>query len=160
MASREIINRVKIEGWRLSRVPIAPTETVYQGDLMVWDSGNKVATKATSGSTLEFLGMAETTNPIETIGSTRFLTDSQSSRINVIQQGLVEVIIAENKTIYPFDLVTVNHNNAQEVRVTNATTNNQIGFVDPGYGAAGKAVVSGDLIKVWLTVKSTYRAWW
>lgn len=160
MASRERINRVKIEGWRVSRVPIDPTETIFQGDLLVWSTGNKRAQKQANVSgwteAATFVGMADHTNPVETAGSTRFLSDQQSSTMNVVQFGLVEVIIGEAVTIYPFDKLTMGAD-AQTVLKTGATANNQVGYVDPAYGAAGKAVTSGTVIRMWLKVVDDYR---
>ena len=154
MATRERINRVKIEAWRVSRVPIDKTETIYQGDLLVWDVANRRATKAVSASGSTFVGMSDTSNPIETVGSTTYLSDSQSPRVNVIQSGLVEVIWAANETIYPFDEVVIASNDAQHCEVGSS---NPIGIVDPSYGAAGKVISSGDLVKIWLRVPDAYR---
>jgi len=50
MATRESINRVKIEGWRVSRVPVNASEDIYQGDLLCWDSANKRATRLTTAA--------------------------------------------------------------------------------------------------------------
>jgi hypothetical protein len=158
MASREAINRVKIELARLSRVPVDQTETIYQGDLIVWDVANKRATKAVAASGSTFMGMSETTNPIETAGSSTFLTDLQSPRINVIQKGLVEVIAGENVTLYPWDLVKIGAD-AQKVLKTGATETNFVAVVDPNFaGTSGKAVVTGDLVKVWLRPRPLYSA--
>ena len=77
MATRESINRVKIERFRVGRVPINAAETIYQGDLLAWDAANRRASKATSASGTTFIGMSDTKNPIETAGSTTFLSDSQ-----------------------------------------------------------------------------------
>lgn len=158
MAVREAINRVKIENFRVSRVPVDPTATIYQGDLMMWDEANHRASVSTSGSTsgAAFLGMSETTNPIETAGSKTFLTDSQSARVNVIQQGLVEVIAGEAATVYPYQRCMVGQS-PQHVIFTGATTANLCGVVDPAYGAAGKTVAVGDLIRIWLQVPTAYR---
>lgn len=152
MASREIRNKVLIEVWRVSRVPCDPATTIYQGDLMCWDAASKTAQLGTAASGDKFLGMSDTTNPIETIGSTRFLTDTQSPRLNIVQKGLVEVVIKENTTIYPGDLVTL-YGDAQGVKVSGASDSNAIGFVDFSYGAAGAVVTDGTLIKVWLLPK-------
>jgi hypothetical protein len=154
MASREKINRVKIEGWRVSRVPIAAATVVYQGDLLVWDAGARVALPAVAASGATFIGMSDTSNPIETVGSPSFLTDSQTPRLNVIQQGLVEVIWGANETVYPFDTVVLNATSPQHC-VKGATA--PIGIVDPAYGAAGRATVIGDIIKIWLQVPNAYR---
>ena len=149
MATRDMINRCLIEVFRVSRIPIDPAVTVYQGDLMVWDNAAKLAVLATAASAGSFMGMSETTNPIETIGSHRFLSDSACARINVIQKGLVELIIGEGVTVKPYHKVTVGAN-AQTVVVSGANAGNMVGYIDPSYGAAGKAVLSGDLVKVWL----------
>jgi hypothetical protein len=62
---------------------------------------------------------------------------------------LVELIFGESATVYPFDIVTVGAD-AQTVLKTGASAGNRIGIVDTSYGAAGKAMVSGDPILVWL----------
>lgn len=149
MAIREAINRCLIEVFRVSRIPIDPTGTVCQGDLMVWDDTHKLAVLATAASAGLFMGMSETTNPIETIGSHQFIADPTSPRINLIQKGLVELILGESVTVKPYDKVTVGAN-AQTVVVSGATAQNMVGYIDPSYGAAGKAVTSGTLVKVWL----------
>lgn len=160
MSVRERINRVKIEGWRVSRVPINPSETIYQGDLLVWVSGNHRAEKptATSGwvDAANFIGMAEKSNPVETAGSTRFLSDQTTTIMNVLQMGLVEVIIGEAITIYPLDNLTLGAD-AQTVLKTGATSNNRVGLVDPAYGASGKAVSAGDVIRMWVKVPDAQR---
>lgn len=158
MASRESINRVKIEKARLSQVPIDSAETIFQGDMLVWDVANFRATKATTASAGTFIGVAETKNPIETAGSTQFLTDLKSPRINVIQKGLVLLICAESVTLKPMDKVTIDATSAQHIKKTGATDLNYIGIVDTSYGAAGKAFVSGDLVKVWIHARPQYSA--
>lgn len=153
-AVREPINRVKIEHWRMSKVPIDKTVTVYQGDLMVWHDVLKVAQPSAGASGDDFIGMSETTNPVESLGSSRFLSDVQYDKINVIQRGLVEVIARFSATVYPFDKVYLDNTDAQSV--TNSGSNS-VGFIDPTFcGSAGKAVVTGDLIRIWLTVPSAY----
>lgn len=151
---REAINRIKIEQWRVSQVPVDQTETIFQGDLMVWDVANKRATKATAASAGTFCGMSDTTNPVASASAT--LADTQSKRINLVQQGLVEVIIEEAITIFPFDMVTVGAD-AQSVLKTGATSSNMVGIVDPKVGAAGKAMAAGSLINIWLKVASAYK---
>ncbi len=158
MAVREKRNAIKIEGWRLSRVPIDKTETIFQGDMMAWVDATKTATKLSGTSGGQFCGVSETSNPIETIGSPTFLSDSQNPRINVMQQGLVEMIAGESMTIFPFDKVTVGVD-AQTVVKTGANTGNMVGLIDPTVGAAGKAVVAGDVIKMWLQVPDAFRVW-
>jgi len=158
MAVREKRNAIKIEGWRLSRVPIDKTETIFQGDMLAWVDATKLATKLTGTSGAQFLGVSETSNPVETIGSPTFLSDSANPRVNVMQQGLVEMVAGESMTIYPFDRVTVGVD-AQTVVKTGATAGNMVGLVDPSYGNAGRAVVAGDLVKFWISVPDLYRVW-
>jgi hypothetical protein len=155
MATREARNANKIEGWRLSRVPIDPTETIYQGDMLAWDTANRRATKITvsgapSGAT--FVGVADHTNPVQTTGM--LTSDTAESRMNVLQQGLVEMIAEATETYYPFDTLIVG-NNAQSVK---KGSTNAVGFVDPSVAATGKAVTAGDYILMWLKVPDTYRA--
>lgn len=154
MAVRERINRVKIEHWRISKIPIDKTEIIYQGDLLVFDQFTKLATKSAGLSGSNFIGMSDTTNPVETIGSTRFLSDTQYAQVNVIQSGLVEVIAASAKTVRAFDPVYLSATSAQHVAFTGTGI---IGYVDPGFaGVSGKAVSIGDLVKIWLAVPAAY----
>jgi hypothetical protein len=158
MAVREATNRIRIEGFRLSRVPINPATTIYQGDLVYWSAGGQFAGPAVSGdvtSGASFLGVSDTTNPIETLGSHTFLNDSQSARINVVQNGLVEMLCEATHTWYPFDPVYQGITDAQSVKHSGS---NIIGYVDPGVGASGKSCVAGDTIKFWLEVADKYRA--
>lgn len=157
MATREPINRVKIERARLSKVPVDATATIYQGDAMVWDVANKRAAVGSAASAGTFLGVSETTNPIETAGSSRFLNDLQSARINVVQEGLVEFIGTAAETLYPFDKVTIGAN-AQTVVKSGATESNYIGVVDPAVGSAGQVIAAGDLVKIWIHARPAYAA--
>lgn len=155
MAVRESINRIKIEGWRVSRVPVNPDEDIYQGDLMVWDTVNRRATRglvAASGAT--FLGMSDTKNQVETAGSPSLLSSTKLNRINIVQDGLVEVVWGASETVYPFDTVALAGSDAQTCVKSGS---NVIGVVDPSYGSAGKAVTAGDLVRIWLRVPSTYK---
>jgi hypothetical protein len=156
VATRESINRVKIEGWRVSRVPIASAQAVHQGDLLVWDAANRRAIPATSASGASFLGMSDTKNPIGTAGSPEFLSDSATPRLNVIQQGLVEVIAGATETLYPFDEVVL----GADAQTVVKGSSNPIGVVDPSVGSTGKAVTAGDLIKIWLRVANAYRVFY
>lgn len=156
-ATREPINRVKIEKARLSKVPVDADAVIYQGDAIVWDVANKRAAVGVAASAGTFMGMSETTNPIETSGSTRFLSDLKKNRINVIQEGLVEFIGTNAETLYPFDQVTIGAN-AQTVVKSGATDANMIGVVDPAVGSAGKLVSTGDLVKIWLRARPQYSA--
>lgn len=158
MAVREKRNAIKIEGWRLSRVPIDKTETIFQGDMLAWVDATKLATKLTGTSGAQFLGVSETSNPVETIGSPTFLSDTQNARVNVMQQGLVEMIAGESMTIFPFDKLTSGVD-AQTVLKTGAVSGNMVGLVDPAVGNAGKAVVAGDVVKMWLQVPDLLRVW-
>ncbi len=154
MATRESINRVKIERFRVGRMPVNGAETIYQGDLLCWDAANKRATKASSASGALFVGMSDTKNPIETAGSTTFLTDAQLPRVNVIQQGLVEVCWGTNEMVYPFDEVVIN----SDAQTCIKGSSNPIGIIDPGYTAAGfLATSSGVPIRIWLRVPNAYR---
>jgi len=155
MAVREKRNAIKIEGWRLSRVPIDPAGTIFQGDMLAWDVANRRATPiavsgAPSGAT--FIGVADHTNPVKTIGM--LTSDLQETRMNVVQQGLVEMIAEATETYFPFDTLIVG-SDAQTVK-KGAT--NSVGFVDPSVTAAGKAVTAGDLVLMWLKVADAYRS--
>ncbi len=154
MSSRESINRGRVEGWALSRVPIDSTETIYQGDALIWNDSVHQATKAGSASGSQFIGISDTKNPVETAGSPTFLSDTANPRVKVIQQGLVEVIWDANETIYPFNTVVLGTTSAQHFK---KGSSNPVGIVDPAIGAAGKLVAVGDLVKIWLRVPDAYR---
>lgn len=155
--TRESINRIKVEDFRISKVPIDPTVTIYQGDLLCWDDTNHRAAPLTSASGGNFLGIAEGQNPQPSMSAT--LADPTVSRINVIQEGLVELIFDESATVYPGDRVMLGTTDVQHVKKTSATANNQVGVVadENNYGAAGKALVLGDPVLIWLRVPSTYK---
>lgn len=157
MASRTAINKVKIEKARLSGVPIDPTVTVYQGDAMEWDNSNKVAIAAVPSSTA-FIGISETTNPIETAGSPSLLGNQTNKFINVIQQGLVDMLADEAATLQPFQAVRIGNTSQQHVSSVTVTNGNKVGFVDPKWAVGGKAVVKGDAVPVWIQVRPLYSA--
>jgi hypothetical protein len=157
MATREARNAIKIENksGRVSQVPIDPTETVYQGDLMYLSAG--LATKmAAAANGQNFLGVSDHTNPQTTAGI--LTSDYTKSYLNIVQSGLVEMIAGANETLDGFqalEMVT----DAQHVK-SSTTAANVVGIVDPGWaGAAGKAVVIGDLVKMWLKVPSRLQVW-
>lgn len=155
MAVREKRNAIKIEGWRVSRVPIDPTETILQGDMMAWVDATKRATKLTAAASgAQFCGVSDTSNPVETAGT--LTSDTAESRINLVQQGLVEMIAGEIMTVFPFDLLTVGAD-SQTVIKTGASAANKVGVGDTAYGAGGKTFAVGDLVKMWITVKDLYR---
>ena len=153
MAVRERINRVKIEHWRVSQVPCLASEEIYQGDMLVWDLLNKRATKAVSISGGTFLGISETTNPVESAGSSRFLSSVQYPKLNVIQKGLVELVSGASALLRAFDSCYIG-SDAQTIVFTGS---NAIGKVDPGFaGLSGKQVYPGDLVKIWVVPASAY----
>lgn len=157
MADREARNAIKIENksGRVSQVPIDPTETILAGDMVYLSAG--LATKMTAaGDAADFLGVSDHTNPQYTAGS---LTQNYTkSYTNVVQSGLVEMIAGANETLNGFqglEMVT----DAQHVKST-ATAANIVGIVDPGWaGAAGKAVLIGDYVKMWLKVPAMLQVW-
>lgn len=157
MAIREARNAIKIENksGRVSQVPIDPTETIYQGDLLFLDSG--LATKMTAAAdAADFLGISDHTNPQTTAGT--LTSDYTKSYTNIVQSGLVEMIAGAAETLTGFqalEMVT----DAQHVK-SSTTAANVVGIVDPGWaGAAGKAVVIGDYVKMWLKVPSRLQVW-
>jgi hypothetical protein len=120
--------------------------------MLCWNSGTKQVTKATSGNENNFVGVADHTNPILSAG---ILTSAmQDTRMNVIQQGLVEMIVGVAATYFPFDLVKIGAD-AQTVIQGSAPA---VGFCDPAVGAAGKAYASGDYVLIWLRVPDNFRA--
>ncbi len=152
---RAAINRSLIERFRVV-VPIDATTTVYQGDLLDWNTGTNVAAGAGPSAT-HFVGMAETTNPVETAGSPSLLSNSTNQFVNCIQEGLVWVIAEETVTLQPFTKLRVGNTDAQHVASLGATNANCVGVVDPKWAVGGKAVVLGDKIKMWLRVRATYK---
>jgi hypothetical protein len=155
MPTREARNAIKIEGWRLSRVPILSSATIYQGDMMAWDATNKRAVTITvsgapSGAT--FLGVADHTNPVVTTGM--LTSDFQDTRMNVVQQGLVQMIAEATETYYPFDTLIV----GSDPQTVKKGSTNAVGFADTSYTSSGKAITAGDYILMWLKVPDAYRA--
>jgi hypothetical protein len=136
VATRESINRIKIEKFRLSGVPIDPADAILQGDALAWSTGDKQAELAGPSATA-FLGISETKNPIATMGDSELLSDLTSPRVNVIQQGLVERIAEHAETLYPFDHMTVGSDaqKASKLWATDAT----YCYVRPLYNMNGGA---------------------
>ena len=156
---REARNAILIENksGRVSQVPIDPTETILQGDLLKWDDTNHRATKMTAAADgADFLGVADHSNPQYTAGT--LTSDYTKSYLNVVQSALVAMIAGASETLHsfkPLEFVT----DAQHVK-SSSTAANVIGVVDPGWaGVAGKAVVSGDLVKMWLKPEAKYAVW-
>lgn len=156
---REARNAIRIENksGRVSQVPIDPTETILQGDLLFWDADNGVATKLTAAAdAADFLGMSDHTNPQYTAGI--LTSDITKSYLNVVQSGLVSVIAGAAETLEAFDTVEM-VTDAQHVKKT-STPANVVGRVDPGWaGTAGKTVAIGDEIVIWLAVPAQYQVW-
>lgn len=153
---REARNAVKIEdkSGRISQVPIDPTETILQGDLLAMNTSTHVATKLTAAAdAAEFVGMSDHTNPQYSAGI--LTSDYTKSYVNVVQKGLVSMIAGAAETLTAFqslEMIT----DAQHVK-SSVTAANQVGVVDPGWaGAAGKTVAIGDEIKMWLRVPAKY----
>jgi hypothetical protein len=153
VATRESINRVKIEKFRFTAV-IDNTETIYQGDALKWDSSAHVLTKAGPSATT-FVGIAETNNPIATLGDSELLGTLKNDKMNVIQEGLVERIAEIGETLYGFDQMTVG-SDAQKACKLWATNSTAAYVVDPKWAGTGKTVVAGDLIKVWIKPRAAY----
>lgn len=154
MAIRESINRIKIEKFRVSQVPVNSAEDIYQGDLMVWDSTNRRATRATSTSGANFIGMSDTKVSQESAGSSTFLNPITLNRINVVQDALVEVCWGANETVYPLDTVVL----GADAQTCVKGASNPIGVIDPAYGTSGfAATTTGVPIKIWLRVPAANR---
>jgi len=154
---REARNAILIENrsGRVSQVPIDPTETIFQGDMVYL--ANNLATKMTAaGDAADFLGVSDHTNPQYTAGS---LTQNYTKPyINVVQSALVAMIAGAAETLYPFQALRM-VTDPQHVR---ATTNaaEVVGIVDPGWaGGVGKLVAIGDLVKMWLKVPAGLQVW-
>lgn len=158
---REARNAILIEGksGRVSQVPIDPTETILQGDLLFFNTGGaaNLATKITTAADgATFIGVADHSNPQATAGS--LTSDYTKSYLNVVQLGLVAMIAGAAETLtafQPLEMVT----DAQHVK-SSSTATQIVGVVDPGWagGGAGKTVAIGDVIKMWLRVDSDYMA--
>lgn len=159
MSVREARNAILIENksGRVSQVPIDPTETILQGDMLKWDGTLHVATKmAAAADGANYIGVSDHSNPQLSAGS--LTSDYTKSYLNVVQSGLVRMIAGFAETLYPFDTLEF-VTDAQHTKKT-ATAANVVGVVDPGWaGAAGKAVVIGDDVKMWLKVKDDFQVW-
>ncbi len=155
---REARNAVLIESksGRISQVPIDPAETIYQGDLLMWDGTNHRATKMTANTDgANFIGISDHTNPQYSQGI--LTSDYTKAYVNVVQCGLVRLIAGNAETLYGYDTVEF-VTDAQHVKKT-ATGANVVGVVDPAWAsAAGKTVAVGDEIKVWLKVPNLFNA--
>lgn len=155
---REARNAIKIEGksGRISQVPIDPTETVLQGDMMAWDDAAHQATKMTTAAdAADFIGVSDHTNPQTTAGI--LTTDYTKAYTNIVQLGLVEMIAGKAETLHAFNTVEM-VTDAQHIQKT-ATPANVVGVVDPGWATvSGKVVAIGDPVKIWLKVRAAYMA--
>lgn len=156
---REARNASKIaaKSGDLSQLPIDPTETILQGDLLFWDTSLKLATKMTTAADgATFCGVSDHSNPQATAGS--LTSDYTLPYTKVLQIGLVEMIAGAAETLtafQPLEMVT----DAQHVK-SSSTATQIVGVVDPGWsgGGVGKTVAIGDVIKMWLRVDSDYMA--
>lgn len=159
MGVREARNAILIENksGRVSQVPIDPTETILQGDLLMWDATNHVATKMTAaGDGANFLGVSDHSNPQYSAGT--LTSDYTKSYLNVVQSALVRQLAGAAETLYALDTVEM-ITDAQHIQKT-ATAGNVVGVVDPGWaGAGGKTVAIGDEVKVWLKVPNARQVW-
>lgn len=147
-------NAVKIESWRLSRIPTDPTADIYQGDMIAWSPNHGYAIGAPAASGASFIGVSDTSTKVATLGV--LTADQQLTRVNAIQEGLCEFIVAAGGgTVKPFDPVYIGAD-AQTVALSGS---NSIGFVDPGFvGGGTKAVAAGDLILVWIKVPAAFKS--
>lgn len=151
---------IKVEQNRLSGVPIDFTKTYNQGDMLKWDSTNKVAVPidnagadaASFAASAAFIGVAHDTQPITSLGQ-----NLPTPRMNVINLGLVEFTIDDNATYYAGDYVTIG-GDAQKVKKTGASAQNSIGVVagENFFGVTsgaqvGKVAVQGTTkLLIWL----------
>jgi len=156
MAIREARNAILIEGksGRVSQVPIDPTETILQGDMVKWNVGTHRVTKmAAAADAALFVGVADHTNPQTTAGT--LTTNYTLPYTNVVQLALVRMIAGAAETLHAFDILEM-VTDAQHVQKT-VTAANTVGVVDPGWATnAGKTVAIGDEIKLWLKVPNAY----
>lgn len=153
---REARNAILIESksGRVSQVPIDPTETILQGDMLKWDGTNHWATKMTAaGDGANFVGVSDHSNPQYSAGT--LTSDYTKSYVNVVQKALVREIAGAAETLVAFDTVEF-VTDAQHIKKT-ATAANVVGIIDPGWaGSAGKTVAIGDEVKLWLKVPNTW----
>jgi environmental stress-induced protein Ves len=156
MANREARNAILIEAksGRISQIPIDPTETILQGDMMKWDAAQHRVTKmAAAADGALFVGVADHTNPQMSAGT--LTADYTVAYTNIVQSALVRMIAGFAETLYGYDTVEF-VTDAQHTKKT-ATGANVIGVVDPGWASvAGKTVAIGDEVKIWLKVPNTY----
>lgn len=153
---REARNAILIESksGRVSQVPIDPTETILQGDMLKWDGTNHWATKMTAAADgANFVGVSDHSNPQYSAGT--LTADYTKSYLNVVQKALVRMIAGFAETLYPFDTVEW-VTDAQHTKKT-VTAANVVAIVDPGWaGVGGKAVAIGDEVKMWLKVPNAW----
>lgn len=149
MAVRAKRNAVKIEGWRLSRIPVGGSADIYSGDMVCWDANAGAGVAAASASGASFIGVTEQSTKVPSLGV--LTSDQQLPRVTVLQQGLVEMISGAAATIKAFDSVYIG-SDAQSVVFTGS---NAIGMVDPAMH--GKTVAIGDIVLVWILVPDAYR---
>jgi hypothetical protein len=158
MAVREALNAILIEdkSGRVSQVPIDPTETIMQGDMMKWDAAAHRCTKmAAAADGALFVGVSDHTNPQYTAGT--LTTNYTTPYTNIVQSALVRMIAGKAETLYGYDTLEM-ITDAQHVQKT-ATAANIVGVVDPGWATvAGKTVAIGDEIKLWLKIPKLYAA--
>lgn len=155
--TREARNAILIENksGRVSQVPIDATETIYQGD-MLFLSAHLATKMTTAADASDFLGVADHTNPQYSAGI--LTADYTRSYTSVVQSGLVQMIAGANETLQGFQSLKM-ITDAQHVRST-AVAAETVGCVDPGFaGAAGKAVIIGDYVKLWLKVPARLQVW-
>lgn len=157
---REARNAILIESksGRFSQVPIDATETILQGDLLYWDTSAKRATKLTTATDgVYFVGVADHSNPQYSAGI--LTSDYTVAYTNVVQSALVRMIAGANETLQGLDILEM-VTDAQHVKKS-STAGNVVGLVDPAWAGAGagRAVLIGDEIKLWLKVPSAYQVW-
>jgi hypothetical protein len=125
------LNNVKVEKERISGVPVNLATAFNSGDMMKWDSTNRVATPMVAGdagtqaAALAFLGVSNDTNPIANLGQ-----NLPAPRITIITRGIIQFTAGDNATYYPGDAVTVGAD-PQQVTHTGSSANNIIGYVAP-----------------------------
>jgi len=124
-------NNVKIEKERISGVPFNLTNTVNSGDLLIFDTVNKVARAAVASdqanatSAANFIGVSNDTNPIPSIKQ-----NLPVPRITVITRAICLFTADDNATYFVGDAVTIG-SDPQRVQKTGASGGAVIGFVAP-----------------------------
>lgn len=124
-------------------VPVAPAQAINQGD-MVFAGADSLTLPVSAGSGLLFLGVAEDTNPVTSLGD-------RLSQITVIRRGTFRFKTTAGENYTPYQAV---YGGATAQTVSNVSSSKTlVGYVSPnqagltgGFPIAGGTGVEVDVI--------------